>query len=138
MSVCLVLDLPLPPSKNAAKVSKRRYIPRMGRTMNLKLNADATDDYRWKVAAFVRSELAKRSRSTIGAGAIYFDPRKDVVIECYWRKPSATCDCHNWHQELADMLQAALGVNDRCFLIRDMSQSVDPTNPGVRVMLLQK
>lgn len=130
MSVCLRLELPLPPSKNVAKVSKRRYVRRMRRVMSLKLNSEHTEQYRAKVAIVIRAELARRAD-------VYFDHTQDLVVECYWRKPSDRYDCHNWHQEIADMLQVALGINDRRFLIRDMTQRVDRVNPGVLVELRQ-
>lgn len=135
VSVDINLELPLPPSKNVAKVSKGRYIKSVGRYMNLKLNSEETDQYRHYTAAHVRAELY-RLGSAAGAPLV-FDPKHYVVIECHWRKPSDRPDCHNWHQELADMLQVALKVNDRRFLIRDISQTVCPGNPGVSVRLFQ-
>ncbi len=127
--VFIIVELPLPPSKNVAKGSKTFYHRGMGRVMSLKVNSEAVIRYRIYVQ--------RRVKQVLEDAGVQFKTKADIVVGCRWRKPSNRYDCHNWHQELADALQLGTGVNDRYYLIRDLSYTVNPKDPGVTVELMQ-
>lgn len=113
----LTIDLPLPLSKNATKFGK------------FKRNKPEVWDYRGKIYAIVNLALKNKR--------LVFKDRVWTFVSCWWRKPAYRYDHINFHDELADALQVPLSVNDRYFLLRDMSVEVDKRNPGVMVDILQ-
>src|SRR3972149_5600065 len=128
----LVIFLPLPPSKNKTK-EPRKYIETKGKLRGICVNRRVTSNAVYSYRTAVKLLIDRALRLTPQR----FDDKRKTILQCDWRKPSNRFDCSNWHQELADAIAPAIGVNDRYFLIRDWNYTIDKYDPGVQVEIWQ-
>lgn len=102
----LEFELPLPPSKNRQTI--RKAVPVRGRMKYLPVLSPEVLDYRGYVSLHLKKHAGK------------LPDKQKIVVMCVWYRENPRADVHNWHQQLADAIAPALGLNDRYFLIRDM------------------
>jgi len=116
----VALRLPLPPSKN-----KRRHFIRVKGRLVLAVS-DEVKRYRERVAEYVLEQ---------GARDAFLGYERPIRVRCFWVLPSRRFDAINFHDELADAIAPALGINDRHFRFVDEAVFVDANNPGVWLIL---
>lgn len=124
----LSLRLPLPPSKNKRMSSVTYFCKKRRKHVNRMLVSKEVTAYR----TIVNSIFAK-----MNIGAIGFVDKQETIIQFDWYIPNMRRDVINFHQDLCDCLQSAIGVNDRYFLLHDRSRTVDRNSEYVIVNIYQ-
>lgn len=125
----LEVFLPLPPSKNARWKTKGYHDRRVGRYVSRQVLSDSVTLYRIEANRLVSEQLRKTPCNFNNSW---------LHIHLVWRIPNLRSDVINYHQDLADALQGAIGVNDKWYLLHDNEVIVDKENPGVEVAIIQK
>lgn len=125
----LEIFLPLPPSKNARWKTKGYHDRRLGRYVSRQVLSDSVTLYRIEVNRLVSEQLGKTPCNFTNSW---------LHIHLAWKVPNLRSDVINYHQDLADALQGAIGVNDKWYLLHDNGVIVDKENPGVEVVIMQK
>lgn len=120
--------LPLPPSKNARLKTKGYFDKRLKRYVCHKVLSDSVTRYVVAVKGVVSEQLRKTPCVFVNTW---------IHIHLVWRVPNLRSDVINYHQDLADALQKAIGVNDKWYLLHDNEVVVDKENPGVEVTTMQ-
>lgn len=124
----LKVFLPLPPSKNARWKTKGYYDKRLKRYVSRDVLSDSVTLYRIVVNSLVSEQLRKTPCAF----------ENSWLRLCFtWRVPNLRSDVINFHQDLADALQGAMGINDKWYLLHDNEVVVDKENPGVEVTIIQ-
>ena len=119
--------LPLPPSKNARWKTKGYFDKRLGRYVSRQVLADSVTEYRDVVKMLVGEQL-RLSPCVFTNSWLH--------IRMVWKVPNLRSDVINYHQDLADAIQGAIGINDKWYLLHDDEVVVDKENPGVEVVLV--
>ena len=125
----LEVFLPLPPSKNARWKTKGYHDKRLGRYVSRQVLSDSVTLHRIEVNRLVSEQLRKTPCNFTNSW---------LRIHLVWRVPNLRSDVINYHQDLADALQGAIGTNDKWYLLHDNEVVVDKDNPGVEVIIIQE
>lgn len=125
----LEVFLPLPPSKNARWKTKGYHDRRVGRYVSRQVLSDSVTLYRIEANRLVSEQMRKTPCNFTNSW---------LHIHLVWRVPNLRSDVINYHQDLADALQGAIGVNDKWYLLHDNEVIVDKENPGVEVTIIQE
>ena len=125
----LKIFLPLPPSKNARWKTKGYHDKRLGRYVSRQVLSDSVTLYRIEVNGLVAEQLRKTP-------CVFANTW--IHIHLVWRVLNLRSDVINYHQDLADALQGAVGINDKWHLLHDNEVIVDKENSGVEVVMIQE
>jgi hypothetical protein len=125
----LEVFLPLPPSKNARWKTRGYHDKRVGRYVSRQVLSDSVTLYRTEVNRLVSEQLRKTPCDFTNSW---------LHIHLVWNVPNLRSDVINFHQDLADALQGAIGTNDKWYLLHDNDVVVNKDNPGVEVTIIQK
>lgn len=121
----LKVFLPLPPSKNSRWISKTYYDRRLKKVVNRMLLSSAVKAYRLLVKSIINKTPPGSLRNIW------------MHIHLTWHVPDFRSDVINYHQDLADALQEAIGINDKWFLLHDDEVVVNKEFTGVEVTIMQ-
>ncbi|WKZ15525.1 MAG: hypothetical protein QY317_16650 [Candidatus Jettenia caeni] len=121
----LKVFLPLPPSKNSRWISKTYYDRRLKKVVNRTLLSSAVKAHRLLVKSIINKAPPVSLRNTW------------MHIYLTWHVPDLRSDVINYHQDLADALQEAIGINDKWFLLHDDEVVVNKKFTGVEVTVMQ-
>lgn len=117
----LTIQLSLPPSKNKRKVAS--YANKKKKTFKpYEINSEETNAYRKLI--WYKMKINRGWFETIPENTF-------IKLICQWHPPRAGVDVHNFHDELADSIESAVGINDKWFLFEDLPPIISKNNPRV-------
>jgi len=121
--------IPLPVSKNRKWARKTYYSRRAGKVVNTPVLS--------RECLLLRRRIGQIIRATLAGKNVKFAPRRKTILGCSWVLPDKNRDVVNFHDELADIVKKAIGVDDRYFMIRDMDIEWDSSRVGVVLCIKQ-
>jgi hypothetical protein len=123
----LIVKLPLPISKNKRKEPVTYYDKKRKKMVCHMLVSDEVKLFFYNVRTIIKRQMPQS----------LFTDKLETRLSFDWYIKNLRSDTINYHPDLSDSIQKAIGVDDRYFLLHDRSRTIVKEAPFVIVEITQ-